>query len=480
MVGTNVPSPTFSASGFSIPLDSEIVTGVTADFQAAFGGNLNPAPETPQGQLIASLSAIIANADQTFLFYTTQVDPAFAEGRMQDAIGRIYFIERLPAEPTVAQCLCTGAAGTVIPTGAQAKAADGNIYTCTAGGTIPVSGSITLAFACNTVGPVVCPADTLNIIYLAIPGWDLVNNPTDGVIGQDVESRAAFEARRAASVALNSIGSLPSILGAVLSVPGVLDAYVTENVLPTPVTVGDFTLVPNSLYVAVVGGDPTAVATAIWSKKAPGCNYNGNTTVTIQDQRSGYNPPYPSYDIKFETPVDLPILFAVTIVNNPNVPANAGDLIKAAIVAAFSGSDGGSRARIGSELFASRYYSPVAAVGSWVQTRNILIGSSNASSAEFTAAIATNVLTVSAVSSGALGPGQTIVDVAGNVAEGTVIQTQLSGSPGGVGTYQLNNSQTVSSQDMFGAIANDVAVLVNIDQVPTISPANISVSVVNS
>ncbi|NPC88160.1 hypothetical protein HNH97_04430, partial [Gluconacetobacter entanii] len=45
------------------------------------------------------------------------MDPAFASGRMQDAIARIYFISRKAATATVVSCVCAGAAGTVVPSG---------------------------------------------------------------------------------------------------------------------------------------------------------------------------------------------------------------------------------------------------------------------------------------------------------------------------------------------------------------------------
>src|SRR5882762_477916 len=274
-MATNVPPISWDpAVGFIAPSEAAILAGVQADYNAAFGGGLNPSLETPQGQLASSTTAILGNVNDTFLQYTNQVDPAFSEGRMQDAIGRIYFLERNPSEPTVVQGLCTGLAGVTIPVGALAIAQDGNIYTCTQQGTIPVGGNITLSFVCNAVGPIECPAGTLNAIYQAIPGWDTINNPSDGVVGNDVETRQEFEARRVASVAQNSIGSLPSVRGAVLSVAGVLDAYVTENVNPTASVVGGVSLVPKSLYVAVVGGAVADVARAIWSKKAPGCAYN--------------------------------------------------------------------------------------------------------------------------------------------------------------------------------------------------------------
>jgi hypothetical protein len=481
-VQTNVPVPEWTDKGFVVPATADILAGVQADINAAFGGNLNfttndgsTTNPTPQGQLAASETAVIDNANALFLRYTQQVDPAFAEGRMQDAIARIYFIERNPALPTVVQAVCTGLPGVVITPGSQALALDGSRYICTSGGTISASGSVTLQFECLTVGPIPCPAGTLNQIYQSIPGWDSIDNPTDGVPGSDVESKSQFEARRAASVALNSNGSLPSVLGAVLDVPNVIDAYVVENDTNDLKTIGGVSLYPNSIYVAVVGGDPQAIGEAIWSRKAPGCSYNGNTTVTVQDRSAGYVPPYPSYSVKYQIPSALQTLFAVALANNPQVPADVVTQVRDAIMNAFVGADGGPRAKIGTKLFASRFYAAVAALGSWVQIISIEIGSTNNAGAAFTGTIAGTTLTVSAVSSGALAIGQTIVDATGAVVAGTTI-TALGTGTGGTGTYTVSNSQTVPTELMQSAVPDLFDFDVHIDQVPTLAPGNIAVT----
>jgi hypothetical protein len=442
---TNVPQPTFSALGFQIPTDNQILAGVLADLNGAFGGNLNIVNlATPQGQLASSMSAIIADADQTFLFYTTQVDPAFAEGRMQDAIGRIYFITRLPASQTVVSCVCTGA-GVTIQTGALAQDSSGNTYLCLSGGTIPIGGgSITLQFANQIVGPIPCPQGTLTTIYKAVPGWDSITNPSEGVLGANVESRAAFETRRQASVAQNSMGSLPSIIGEVLNVPGVLDAYATENPTASPVTILGQTLPANSLYVAAVGGDSQAVAQAIWSRKAPGCAYVGNTSETVYDTSNGYNPPYPSYAVTYEIPPGLPIYFSVTLVQNAALPANATALIQNAIVNAFAGGDGGPRARIGNNILASRYYSPVASLGPWALIQSLYIGSANVSDWVGTGTISGSTFTEDSTISGALQIGDMLQDADGRIAAGTQV---LSGSNP---TWVLSNTQTVAGASFTG------------------------------
>lgn len=471
---TNVPGLTFTDRGFVAPSEQAVLTGVQADQNAAFDGNLNPALNTPQGQIATSTTAIIASANDSVVNLFNQFDPAYASGRAQDALGRIYFITRKPAQPTVVQALCTGGQGVIIPAGAQARAADGLIYTCTDGTDpvtgIPATGNITLTFACSTDGPIACPADSLSTIFRAIPGWDSINNVADGVLGNAVETRAEFERRRQASVAKNARGSLSSVLGAVLEVADALDAYVTENTTGSPITVRGVSVAAKSLYVAAVGGTDDAVAAAIWSKKAPGCGYNGNTTVTVYDSNSGYSPPLPAYPVSFERPSSLSILFAVLLSNNAQIPSDAAAQIKAAIIAAFAGADGGTRARIASTIFASRYYAPVAALGSWAQIISVLAGSNNATSAVITGSIAGSTLTIGSTSSGAVAIGQTLSDAAGSIPAGTII---LSGSGS---TWTINKTLTISSRTIKCAKATLTAIDVNADQVPTINADNIAVT----
>lgn len=438
---TNVPAASLTAQGFSAPLESEILAGVWADLQAAFGGELNEALSTPQGQLAQSLAAIIGDANDQLLELFNGVDPALAAGRFQDAIARIYFIERNPALPTTVVATCSGLTGTTIPLGAKAQDQSGNLYLCIEAGVIPVSGSIDLSFACATAGPIPCPSGFLSAIYQALPGWDSITNASDGVEGRDVESRADFELRRQQSVALNAQGSIASILAAVLNTTGVLDAYAAENpmgsaggasfnasIAGTTMTVssvasgtlgvgqmvagasvavgqeivalgsgvggtgtyilsyaqtvsseamtsaaGGVPMTAHSILVSAYGGTDQAVGEAIWSRKAPGCDYNGTTSVTVQDT-ANYQPPYPSYLVSFYRPTPTAVKFSVTMQSNAQVPSNAVDLVRAAMLAAFNGADGGPRARIGSAIFASRFYSAVAALGSWALIYSIQVG----------------------------------------------------------------------------------------------------------
>jgi len=167
---TSVPPPAWSDKGFIVPQESDVLNGVLQDMQSAFGGTMNTALETPQGQLASSLAAIIAEKNDQFLALTQGVDPSYASGRMQDAIGRIYFIERNPALPTTVVATCVGLAGVPIPIGALARAADdsgGRVVweAATPGVTvigssrqrIPVASAIAFAMAGDTGGRHVSP-----------------------------------------------------------------------------------------------------------------------------------------------------------------------------------------------------------------------------------------------------------------------------------------------------------------------------------
>lgn len=376
---TSVPPIVFTATGPVLPEETAILAGIQADQNASFGGRLNPGLSTPQGQLAQTQAAIVADKNSQVAFLCNQFDPQTSSGKWQDGLGRIYFMERLPAVPTAVTATVSGLTGVVIPVGAQAVASDGTVYNCTASVTIPAGGSISTTFAAQTAGPIPCPANTLNKIYRTIPGWDSINNPTDGVIGNDVESASEFEYRRQQTVAVNAQNSIQAIKAAVFNVPGVLDAYVTENPTASSVTIGSVTLIAHSLWVCVAGGSAADIAQAIWSKKAPGCDYNGSTSLLIYD--TSYNVPQPQYTVKWQTAASTPVKFAVSVANTPYLPANAIALIKQAIVDAFNGNDGGPVARIGNAIYASRFYGPVLAVataGSVISILSLKLGISTA------------------------------------------------------------------------------------------------------
>ena len=476
---TSVPFPSYGPNGFTVPDEPAIYTGAIADIDNAFGGNLNPALNTPQGQLASSETAIIGDSFAMFLWFVNNVDPAYSSGRMQDAIGRIYFISRIPGAPTVQPVLCSGLTGTVIPVGALLQDQSNNLWISLTEGTIGASGTVLIDFACTVDGPTSAPV-TLSI-YQAAFGWDTAAPSGDAVLGRLVESAAQFEYRRALSTGLNSMGPLNAVYSAVAQLSDVLDVFTVQNNSDSPTVIGGVSVGAHSIYVCVLGGSSTEIAQAIYTRKMPGCGMTGNTTVNVPDPNPAYLPPIPTTPITYEVPTVIDMAVVVTITNSPLVPSNALELIQNAIISAFAGTDGGPRAKIGSLVYASRYYGPVSAISNTYNgaTGAVLPGWSasivsiqigrDGGAASFTGSIVGTTLTVSSVASGAIAVGQL---VEGTGVEGGTLITGLAGGTGGTGNYTVSITQTALSEAMTATtLANDVQMLIN--EAPSVSAANI-------
>lgn len=375
---SNVPALEITPTGVVTPDSVTIRTGVLADENIAFGGDLDiVTPSTPQAYLADQLTDNISSANAAVTYFVSQVDPATAEGRMQDAIARIYFLDRNGATASVVQALCTGQPGTTLPAGSLAEDDSNNLWQSTGDAVFSGGGTATVQFACLVLGPISLGIGELTRIAQTSPGWDAITNLGAATVGSNTETQASFERRRLESVAKGAHGTPAAIRSAVWGVDGVLDVFAYDNFGNTVLNYGatSYPIAPHSIYIAVVGGDDDEVAAAIWSKKDNGCDMNGNTTIVVNDTE-GYSYPYPVYSIKFERPPSLPIKFAVQIANSTSLPSDIIAQTKAKIIATFTGADGAQRARIGGQIFASNFYAGVASIGSAVSIIQIKIGTS--------------------------------------------------------------------------------------------------------
>lgn len=375
---SNVPSVSFLSTGVSIPTESDILAGVQADIDTAFGGGVNSGLSTPQGQLAQSFAAIIGDKNDQIANIVNQINPDTADGAFQDAIGRIYFLDRVSARGTVVTASCYGAVGTVIPAGSLAKDSSGYLYASESAATIGNAGVVLVSFQNQTTGAIPCAIGSLSTIFSSVIGWESITNAAAGALGSDVESRADFEFRRRNSVAINAVNSVQSIQAAILGINGVNDCYVKDNYSSSPLIFGatSYSIAAHSVCVSVSGGTASDIATAIWDKKSPGCGMSGNTTYTVED-RTNYDQNFPTYTITWLTPTNTSLYFNVQIANSADIPSDIVSQTKTAIYNAFTGADGGNRARIASTVYAGRFYAGVTAIDDSVQVLSIQLGKSS-------------------------------------------------------------------------------------------------------
>ena len=391
MSTTAIPPIQFTPEGVVLPTDAQILAGAQSDINTAFGGGVNPALNTPQGQIASSETAIVAEKNSEIAYIVNQVDPQYAEGRFQDAIGRIYFMDRKPASSTVVIATIGGLPGTYIPAGVLALDTSGYTYQLLGAVTIGSGGTIPAEFSNLATGPIPCAIGALSKLYKAVPGWDTVTNSAAGILGSNVESPQEFELRRQNSVASNSHGTTDAIYAAVYAVSGVLNCFVKDNSSGATVNYGstNYPLAPHSVYVSAVGGSASDIAQAIWQFKDAGCSYSawpdypsGSTvpgegtaeTVVIYDNNPVYAPSYPSYGVSFIVPGAAPVYFAVNIANSPSLPSNYATLIQNAVIAQFNGENGNNPAGINSLILASSYYAAVLNAIPGVTLISILVG----------------------------------------------------------------------------------------------------------
>lgn len=362
-MSSHVPPVRFTPQGLQIPTETEVLNGVLADFNDAFGGSLNLNLETPQGQLASSLAAVIADKNNVIAELVNQIHPEYGEGVMQDAIAQIYFLQRKHATDSAVVCEFVGLPGTQIPQGFIVQDAAGNQWALQQEIGIPIGGKVngTLIAA----GQIEAHAHSVNVVYQALVGLDRVDNPHPAVPGRAEESRAEFAERRRRSVAINAHGTPQAVYANVFALDGVRDVYVIDNPKGQNVQAGatNYTLKPHSIYVAAVGGDDTAVAEAVLRYAGSGCDFNGNTEITVYDH--SYNDPKPAYQVAFMRPVELSVYFRIKIERGSFVGAETA--IKQAVINAFKG-------RIGANLYAIGYVAPVVKAVPNVHVLDVEIG----------------------------------------------------------------------------------------------------------
>lgn len=313
---------------------------------------LNTEPESPAGQLIDSLAVLVTAKDSELLEIANNFNPKTAAGMWQDALGAIYFLQRKTAQPTVVTCQLTGLQGTVIPLGSIIQNDDGVKLASVGAVTIGSDGTAEAEFQALEPGAIPVGAGTCNKIITVIAGWDTVSNAVAGSLGQQLESRFAFERRRALSVANNSHGSRLSLQSALAALAGVLDCLVLENRTGDGVTIQGVSLISHSVAICIYGGTDDDIAETIYNKLDAGCGTNGSTQVIYTSDDGAVN----RYQVVRPTPTNIYIV--VTIHRTASTPESIVDDIKAAVYADFYGNDvnsGNTRRGCGQTIYASSF-----------------------------------------------------------------------------------------------------------------------------
>lgn len=349
-------------TGFSVQEPQEVREEIAQSWINAFKSDdtpdINTAPETPQGQIIDAETLAITQKDAELAFLANMFNPKTARGIWQDALAEIYFIKRKKAVNSRCYCVLTGLNGTVIEKGSKIQSsADSTYWDLLETVTIEGNSSVTALFECESEGAIIASSNTLNKIITTVAGWDTVNNIQSAIVGTLEESQQAFEKRRYDSVALNSVGTTASVFSRVNQIDDVVGCYVVDNKTNVNKIIDDYLLKPHSIYVAVIGGSNQDIAEAIYRSLSAGCDYNGNTQITVVDPHT-----HAKEKVTFMRPT-LQNVYVKVNVFDKDLPDDYENLIKNAVITNFYGQDeqieiageAVTRAIMGQDIYASRF-----------------------------------------------------------------------------------------------------------------------------
>ena len=318
----------YSSSGLSISTQAEIQAAIEASQRADIDAALDLSTSSPEGQINRIVARRLRLLEEALLALANAWDPDSATG---DALFRLGALTGTYREPATASRVTavldldadTYAVGTLeaYPPG-RPDALFRNAEEVTSAG-----GDTDVVLVCVLTGPIAAVADSL----IAVPssGFNAITSHPDVTPGSEIESEAAFRARRLEEV--ESPGSATA---------GGIRADLSRNVpeletITIVVNATDATVdgVPPHAIEAIVYGpasptadDDLAVATSLLDTVAAGIATSGSTSVDVVDAEGV------THAISFTRPTDEPTDVAITLVRAAS--GYAGDAAVASAIAA--------------------------------------------------------------------------------------------------------------------------------------------------
>lgn len=372
--------------GISSPETSEIRDAFVSAFISAFGSELNTDSSTPQGALIDELTSIKQANNSALLYALNQFNPEVAEGIWQEALAKIYFIERKKASRTELYCLITGTPGALIKD-VVFDDLEKNIFHSEGEVVLGSDGHGFLYFYAEKEGAIDCYG--IRSFLTRVVGLESIIIKTTK-IGNDEETRKNFENRIKDTTALASTGSVASVKSAIIDLNGILDCRVEENNTGVAKTVKGVSIPAHSVFVCVDGIEEESggasdrdIADALHSNLSAGCgtcNYNnsGKKEYNYIDEYTGI-----SYKYLWNEATKVAVNFKVTV--SDNLSEDTKEKIRKAIVEDFNGLGESPRVGIGETVYANRFCRPVDDLGVNIVSMKVKKGSSGtfADKAEF-------------------------------------------------------------------------------------------------
>ncbi|MET3654100.1 baseplate J/gp47 family protein [Dyella japonica] len=327
-------APIISSTGISAPSYADVLAYLQSQFQSIYGADIYLDPDSQDGQFLGIVASAINDANAVAIQIYQSMSPATSQGAALSNNVKLNGIARAVSSFSTVDVLITGQAGVTITNGIV-QDSNGNQWALPPSVVIPAAGQITVTATSSVIGAIDAPAGSVTVIKTPTLGWQSVTNPSDATPGEPVESDADLRYRQTVSTAIPSLTVLDGIVGSVASITGVDRLRAYEN--DTNAT--DSNGIPShSISMVIDGGDATAIANAIATKKTPGAGTYGTTSVSVTDI---YGRPI---TIRFFRPTAQPITVAISLKALAGYSTTIGQAVQQAVSDYVNGVDigGGS------------------------------------------------------------------------------------------------------------------------------------------
>lgn len=278
------------AQGLQVKTFDEIQADLETGYRQIYGADINLDQNSPDGQLIGILAQMGADIRELIVQVNNGFNPDRAVGRVLDERVPINLISRIGGTYTIQPVSITVNATVTLqgldedfndPNGTGFTVQDnaGNEFILIDTDTL-TAGTHSLNFRAKQIGQVETVLNTITNQVTVVLGVTAVNNPSAALeVGVNQETDAQLRVRRQRSVALNANGYLNGLLGTVLSLDGVTDAALYENVTNDVDADG---IPAHGIWLIAEGGASSDIAQAIYEKKSYGANMKGAVEVNIE------------------------------------------------------------------------------------------------------------------------------------------------------------------------------------------------------
>lgn len=312
--------------GFNTPALEDLVTGFQDQQLTGISPNLDMQATALIGNLNGIYGQALADAWLVLAAIYGGMDPDVAADDQLTSLCLITGTLRGGATATVCNaCSTTVGAGFTAAAGTMFAAIVGNpaaVFTNEEAVSNPSGSPVTLPvdFKAIATGPQQCLTGTLTVISQPLTGWTAITNPTDGVVGTNIQGDPSLRLLRQQELAASGSSTADAIRADVLEnlqPPTTTTDTISCTVLSNDTDVPDANgLPPHSIEVIAYqpgadSADDQALADLIWNAKAAGIGTNGLAFKSVTDSQGVVQ------TVSYTRPTPMTFHVAITVVVDP-------------------------------------------------------------------------------------------------------------------------------------------------------------------